>query len=405
MAEWRILQNLVVRTLAALVGLVGLVSLPLSAEMIYRFEPSLEIALAHDGNVLNATAEDTSSDELALLRAVLPLLGESERTTWSLAYTPEAEFYRTYSDLDRLNHRAELDFSRTVSQRSSWEFGGAYLDTSDPHNELLEEDIITTRSDQQLLSASTAYSVGVSRKVDLSFRYDFRDLEYDDSEIPGHTTHAAGVSAELITGPRTAAALDYVYQYFLYPGSGDYGTQNLLVRYDVRPSEQTTLSLAGGMFLQDYRAEDTGVGDDPSGTSDTGFVGSIEWGRQGQRFALQAGLDRRVRASGGIGQSVLAHSLRLSVSGALSRNTTISLSGLLQRNEPSISTDEGNVDIVRSSVNFDYSVARHVGLRFFADYIYQQWDIETRGDLNYPRVGLSVVLSTAAVRDGASTEN
>ncbi len=91
--------------------------------------------------------------------------------------------------------------------------------------------------------------------------------------------------------------------------------------------------------------------------------------------------------------------------GTLSRNTTISLSGLYQRNEPTVSTEEGDVDMLRASLDFDYAVARHVGLRFFADYIDQQWEATTRRDQSYPRVGVSVVLTTAVARDEASTVN
>ncbi len=192
MAGRRISQSLVI---PALVVLAGLVSLPLRAEMVYRFEPSLELALIHDGNVFNSCFRGATFGPTGpSCGPILPLLGESERTTWSLTYAPEAEFYRTYSDLDRLNHRAGLAFNRTISQRSSWEVGGDYLDTSDPHNELLENDIVITRSSQQVLSANTVYSVGVSRRVDLSFRYDYRDLEYEDSSIAGiHQPHGRNI--------------------------------------------------------------------------------------------------------------------------------------------------------------------------------------------------------------------
>jgi hypothetical protein len=139
MAERRNFRSLII---LVLILLLGVVSLPLSAEMIYRFEPSLEIALAHDGYVYSSTFEEELSDQLAILRPVLPLIAESERSMLTLLYAPEAAFYSTYDDLNRLNHLADVAFTRTFSQRSSWEIGGGWLNTSDPHNELLVDDVV-----------------------------------------------------------------------------------------------------------------------------------------------------------------------------------------------------------------------------------------------------------------------
>jgi hypothetical protein len=373
--------------------------------MIYRFEPSLELVLMHDGNVFGQNSDLRLSDQLALLRPVLPLVGESERTVWNLSYSPEAEFYRTYSELNRLNHRAEMTLNRTISSRSEWALGGAYLDTADTYSDLLEEEIITTRTDRQLLLANTQYSVGVTRRLDLTFRYNFRELEYDDPEIIGHTSHVAGVTAGFATSPRTIVALDYDYQYFLYPDSGDYGAHNMLARFSARPTGQTTLDLSGGIFIQQSQGEDSGDGGPAVNEDTSGFIGGIEWGRQGRRFDFNAEVTRRVRASGGFDRSVLTNALRLSLSGGLTPKTTMVLSGLFQRNESTASSDEGRVDIMRSSLNVHYAAARRVGLRFYADYIYQQWDGGAGRDLDYPRVGLSVILSMARTGAEMSTRN
>lgn len=385
--------NVQILVIVVLVVLTGMVSRPLGAEMVWRFDPSLEISLAHDGNVFSSTSEEELSDQLAILRPVLPLIGESERTVLTLLYAPEAAFYSTYSDLNRLDHRAEVGLTRSFSQRSNWEVGGAWLDTSDPHSELLEDDIVVARSDRQMLTANTGFTVGVSSRVDLSFRYDFRDLEYDDPDIAGYTSQLAGATAGFITGARSDIDLDYAYQYSRYPGRGVDGIHNLLARYTVRPSEPTTLTLAGGVFFQDYRSEETG-GEDPVDENDSGFIGSIEWSRQGWRIGFNAGLSREVRPGGGIGQSVLSHALRLSVSSEIGRRASMNLSANLQRNEPLLDDQNGDLDLLRSSLDIDYDLNRYLGLRFFVDYIYQQWEVEIRRDLSYPRIGLSLIIHT-----------
>jgi len=365
-------------------------SSPLGADMVYRFEPTLELSLVHDGGVFYSDSAEESADELAILRAQLPLVGRSERSTMRLAYTPEAQFYSTYTDLNRVNHQVDLDFDRTFSPRNSWAFGGVYLDTSDSSSERLEGDLVTSRINRQLLGANTTVTIGASERVDLSFSYDLRDLEYDDSAIVGHTVHAAGLAAERHTGLRSSVALEYRFQFFQYTEQDDASTHNLLVRYTVRPSEPASLILTGGYFFQQNHAE----GDGGTAAADEGgFIGGLEWTYRGSRLVYAAGLNRGIDASGGIGGSVLSTALRLSVSGRISRKVSIALSAHGQRNEPTFDSQIGAVDILRSSLRIDYELNRYLGLRSFADYVYQQADdVALAPDFSYPRIGLGLIV-------------
>jgi len=375
------------------------ISLPLGAEMIYRFDPTVELLLMHDGDVFSSGFEEELSDEVGVVRAELPLTGQSERTTWALSYAPEAEFYSSYSDLNTLNHRAQASLNHVLGRRSAIELGGAYLDTTDAYSDLLEDEIITSRTSRQLVLGNALYSIGVSERADFSFRYNFRDMAYDDPLLTGYTSHEAGIAGDVATSPRTTLGLDYAYQYFEYPERGDYGTHNVLARFNARPSEVDSLTLAGGVFIQDYQADPSAGGDEADG-DDTGFIGSIEWGREGRRISFGAGLTRQVRPSGGIGSSVLSHSARLTFGATLGPRTSLSLSGLLQRSEPTIDDESGDVDTARTSASLDWAVASRVGLRFFVDYLYQQYESGTQRDLSYPRAGVSVVLRLSP-RQGA----
>lgn len=364
---------------------------PSGAEMIYRFDPTLELLLMHDGDVFSSGLEEERSDEVGVVRAELPLSGQSERTTWALTYAPEAEFYSSYSDLNTLDHRAEATLNRIIGRRSSLELGGAYLDTSDAYSDLLEDEIITSRTSRQLVLGNALCTLGVSERAGLSFRYNFREMDYEDPQFTGYTSHEAGVAGDVAASLRTTLGLDYAYQYFDYPERGDYGTHNLLARLNTLLSDVDTLTVAGGVFLQDYRADES-AGGDGADDDDTGFIGSIEWSREGRRVSIGAALSRQVRPSGGIGSSVLSHAVRLSFAATLGPLATLSLGGLMQRSEPTIAGDTGNVDTVRSSASLDWAVARRVGLRFFVDYLYQQFESGTQRDLSYPRAGASVVL-------------
>ncbi len=383
---------------SALILLLGVFSLPLSAEMIYRFEPSLEIALAHDGYVYSSTPEEELSDQLAILRPVLPLIAESERSMLTLLYAPEAAFYSTYDDLNRLDHRADVDFTRTFSQRSSWEIGGGWLNTSDPHNELLEGDVIVPQSDQQVLTANTGFTVGLSNRMDLSLRYDYRDLEYDEADIAGYNSHVAGIEASYSAGTRSDIALDYFYQYFTYEDQGDFGTHNLLPRYIVRPSAEITLELAGGVYFHQQYSGSGAIEDPTADRNDVGFIGGVVFTRQGRRITFETGLDRQVSATGGINQSVLAHSARLRLSGQIGRRMQVALSGLARRNEPILGDQTGDIDQLRAGLDLDYWFTSHLDGRFFFDYIFQRWEDPSRLDLDYPRIGLSLIIHTRRER-------
>jgi len=394
MAERRNLKRSI---LSALI-LLGLVSPPLGAEMVYRFEPSLEIALAHDGYVYSPVAEEELSDELALLRAVLPLIGESERSELSLLYAPEAAFYSTYDDLNRLDHRAEVGFTRSFNPRSDWEIGGGWLYTSDPHNELLEGDIIVPQSDRQVLTANTGFTVGVSSRMDLSFQYDFRDLEYDEADIVGYTSHLAGIEASYSAGARSDIAFDYFYQHFTYEDQEDFGTHNLLPRYIVRPSAEITLELAGGVYYhQQYSGSGT-IEDPTVDRNDVGFIGGVLINREGRRLDFEAGLDRQVSATGGINQSVLAHSARLRLSSEIGRRFLLALSGLARRNEPILNDQTGDLDLFRAGLDLDYRMTSHLDGRLYFDYIFQRWEDPSLLDLDYPRIGLSLIIHTRRER-------
>jgi hypothetical protein len=123
-----------------------------------------------DNFVVNSSALD---DSVTLLTGpTLDWIRSTHKTSFSLDYRPEVEFFTNHPGLDTFNQASTMRFSRTINSRTSFDAGNSFLSTMDSSSELQNSLVLLPygRFLQNTFYADVRYRINHATK--LTFRFD-----------------------------------------------------------------------------------------------------------------------------------------------------------------------------------------------------------------------------------------
>lgn len=145
------------------------------------FNPAIRLLALYSENVdlVGNTGESDTSLRLAI---DLPLVRETQRTSWTLAYTPHIEQFDRRTDLDNVAHRFGLRARHQVDRRSSLGFDASYSLSEDQgqfEDPAFSDLVLVNRVERRYLESRLEYEQR-GRSLDWSVGGTFTDSSFDE---------------------------------------------------------------------------------------------------------------------------------------------------------------------------------------------------------------------------------
>jgi hypothetical protein len=412
-------------TIAAIVLVGSLIGAPVSADDggIYVTSPMSVEGSRESKFIVNNQALD--DNVLLVLPPTVSVLSVSARGEIALSYQPELELFATHTDLDSLNHSAELLFSHSPNRDLTVSAGDSFISTSDPSRRVVDSVLLLPRDRLTQNSASlqlarrfgraTAFSLSlnnvvtvlanpltsatqltnsvasaanvslsqtIARKHLLSVTYSFLDARPLQAQVPVQPEDALLVSLK----PQEAhgLALSYMYQ-----GDG----------LSLRAAAGVVAGIGDGVLVPGRAYTGSARVDKSVGRSATLSVIGQRSLSYFSSFGGAVGQPDVAINSSGLVPAAIYESLILRLSGDLSRYVSARVEGSVQRTYSNQDV-QGPVALdVRSQfarLRLDYWVNRNFAFFGTAEFYRQSFNEFVGLPLNWQRYGVGLEVAATS---------
>ena len=269
-------------------------SLSVHAQYHYEFTPAISVSEEYDDNIYLDPSNEISDYILAITPGInYSIL--SEKTDFSLTYSPSFVFYDDHTENDTTRHSASLTWGQDLTQHMRFDLTDTYYRGEEPlerdeavqgvrntreqywrntgnagleisfgpqntltlgynHSYLKNEDPTIDDGNIQRPSAVLAYWFNTKNGVELNYEYTKIDYYLDEGVAvrDDFTGNVSGIRYIHQYRPQTSIFVEYGFSNRDFDGlTEDYDVHAGSVGFDHSFSPQTSLSLLGGFFSQD----------------------------------------------------------------------------------------------------------------------------------------------------------
>ena len=271
----------------------------------YQIEltPSISVSEEYDDNIyLTNTGE--RSDYITIISPSILLNMVSQKGNLGLTYTPSYVMYSKEDEKDTFRHAGNLALDRELTQHIRFNLTDAFIRTEDPiegtegidsirntrntywrntfntdlqyvfgtenlfslaynNSKLENEDITLNDGTIHNPSADLAYWFDIKNGIDLNVQYIKADFSRDDGTPAGddYRGHGSGIRYIRRFNPHTTGSIHYGFSKRDFDGlSEDYKVHEGTLGFDHSFSEDLTVSLSGGFFIQNNETSDDDSG-------------------------------------------------------------------------------------------------------------------------------------------------
>jgi len=287
------------------------------AQTHFEVTPSISVSEVYDDNIYLTYANE-ESDYITTVSPSIDLNIISENSNLTFLYSPTFVRYAQEDENDTVRHSGTLTFSQELSQRLRFDLTDTYLRTEEPvettegiesvrsnrntyqrntgratlqytfgeenalslgygHSMLENEDITLDDGTTRNPFANMTYWFNVKNGIELDYQYTKADFTRDDNNAAGddYTGNAAGIRYLYRFTPHTTGYAGYDFTNRHFEGlSEDYKVHEGTIGFDHSFSQELSLSVGGGYFIQKNRQSD----DEKGYSYNTSLVKSLEQG-------------------------------------------------------------------------------------------------------------------------------
>jgi hypothetical protein len=377
-------SNPAVRHLGTIaIGTVACLTLAFPARAQTTFYPSVELGAAYNNNVQFGGADtEPVSDWTMRLGVTLPLERQWGGGTWRLEYDPAYDKHLDLHELDHMEHRLATAFSARAGR--SGVFAGALTFTRTQEQgratSLESPDLfLTRRTNRHFYSADLSFTKEVTARwrwgaAASAARYDYSEIENFDPGTPvaaveDRDEYRASVNvSRLLT---RADSLGFRYEHGRFDlETGEVEDVDLVgFTYGRSTGHDVTMDLQIGGY---QRRTDPATGevlleDD----AETGMQGSFSLSRAFQSTTLAFSAEVLPSSGGALEGTSTDASAGVTVSSAVGRRWSWSVSSRVAHRDPTDSGEEP-VSSVGAGFGVEWRPTRNLGLRIGAHYGDQQ---------------------------------
>ena len=266
-------------------------------------------------------SESFEGDYISDLRANISLLRKSERTDWSLQYTPFYTRYRETTRLNTYNHAFDYGGHYSVSRRFRVNLAERFSYIRDPlHLVALGEasPILTEQATKRWWSqADAGVEADLSRTLTLDSGVVGRVNRFEDPGLTDSETWAAHAGLVKHLGRNQTLTTMYTYAVFLLSGDvSDFSSHTLEVGWGHAAPGRAEILLSGGASEVLRQGE-----------QQTWFSGSASYRQPFRRIDLTADFRQGLSADTGVASVNVSQNLTAGLSARIGRNTTLGVTG------------------------------------------------------------------------------
>ena len=358
----------------------------------WTITPTFGISETYDDNIslfgIN-TAEEQNNDYVATYFPELDVHFAGKHTTFSTGYTGSFLDYRTYTELNRWDQRARVDFRRQESASLRWFAHGNVAVV--PSTDLVDlGGIPYRRTGARTANGRAGFEYSLSNRDSISETSDYQNIEFDREPLT--LSLRGGDVFESLTAwrhkvsSRLAVGTDYSFRRALVVGDPDvfflHSTQAAL---DYELSPVWTMSGAAGMVYMQST---------PTIPSHAGPAYRISLERHREGRAFHVGYLRSYIPSFGFGGTVQNQSASVGYHTPLfgSRHFYFDATGVFRDDEPLTSIDQLPLRSLRAYTTVGWQPAPYVRIEGFYVRV-QQTSLRFNGQIYRNRVGFQIVTS------------
>ena len=286
--------------LVSLCCLFPMVSL---ADHSFEFIPRISVSRVYDDNIYLYDANE-KSDTLTTVSPGVTMTASSLHKTLSIDYAPTWVWYEKYDENDTVRHSGTLSFAQDLSQQLRFDLTDTYLKSEEPLEEVEEvegirrtrntyqrntgsaslryqygpENILTLGYRHSLLEnedvtiddgaiqnsyATVTYWSGLKNGLELNYQFTRADFSRDDAFVArdDYRGHGAGIRYVHRFTPDTTISTGYNFTNRNFEGrTEDYKIQEVTLGMEHSFSPDLSLSLQGGVFVQNNERSDDETG-------------------------------------------------------------------------------------------------------------------------------------------------
>ncbi len=325
-------------------------------------------------------SESFEGDYISDLRANVSMLRKTERTDWSLQYTPFYTRYRETTRLNTYNHAFDYDGHYSVSRRFRVILAERFSYIRDPlHLVAVGEasPILTEEAFKRWWSqADAGVETDLSRSLTLDTGVASRVNRFEDPALTDSNTWAAHAGLLKQLGRNQTLTATYTYALFLLSGDvSDFSSHTLEVGWGHAAPGRAEVHVSGG-------ASEVLRG----GEQQTWFSGSASYRQPFRRMDLTADFRQGLSADTGVASVNVYQNLTAGLSARIGRITTLGVTGDYGTRKSAL-TGETTVDLSYAgavlrggvAVNDWMTVAAEASRRKQRDAIGTAGDVMVRG--------------------------
>jgi hypothetical protein len=348
-----------------------------------EFNPEVQLDASYASDVDFAGTEETS-DASARMSLALPVARIAERSALHFRYRPSYVKHQDQDELDRDEHRVDVDWTRELGPHTSLRVSSNYelaqtqgevslsdLDVTEPADVQDRDLLLTERTERRWWGNAVRLDREESERWSWSAdaRWSVREHEAIEGfeptpgsapDVEDRTEIGAGLSASRKVAQDAAVGLRYDRREFQLDQSPDETSDALGLTYQQQLGRQASL----GFDVGAARTTDEG------GTDRTDLVGSFDLTRRLRRFAVGIQAQHRPEAGGHLSGTSTDSAVGVSIRSTGLRRWDWSGAARYQRREPT-----SDAFATRESAAVGLELERRfqevLGLRFGADHTRQ----------------------------------